>query len=198
MTNLCDQLAEESKRDETSGFLDKDGNRRPYDAPSPPTDVEWTRLLSVLLAWRGDGSSPPQDVDGDAPLLLMTAPIEDDFYEDDVRGIVREAEEILRPIVLSPDDAGRPRRWTPAVERHLAERGIKLADSMILTVNQCDPRRRFGVRVFHLIFRFFVLVVVAGTFLDSETTEFSLVDKRIVGFYYLAMSVEQAVMEHCV
>jgi len=204
------------------GFLDKDGNRRDYEAPAPPSEVEWPLLTPRLLKWnraacenwRSENSTwTPEDVDGKEPYLFMSSADsspESEFGSDDTANAVRETEEILRPMAISPEiSEGKicPRRWTPAVERALRDRGIRLADSIVLSVETTEPGRteptkcKYGVRVFHVNFRYFVVVIVGGNFKDEEKREFSLSDgdgKRMMGYYYLAMSVDQAITERCV
>lgn len=176
-----------------------------------PKMVKWHR--AACENWKPENSSwTAEDVDGREPFLLMSAAdasAESEFGSDDTANAIRETEEILRPMVISPEVSegakfAAPRRWTPAIERALRDRGIRLADSVVLSVEAAEPglaeptRCKFGVRTFHVNFRYFVAVVVGGNFADEEKREFSLDGKRMMGYYYLAMSVEQAITERCV
>jgi hypothetical protein len=184
------------------GFVDHNGNRREYDAPAPPKeDLNWGLLMSVLVGWTDDGSAGvanAEDVDGKEPMLFFPMPLDEDFHDEETQTVFREAEELLRPLAISRDDGGRPMPWTEDVERELRDRGIKLCDSMVIEVKAVNPPRRFGVRFFHLTFRFFCMVVLSGAFAPEETKTFSLENKRVVRYYHLAMSTEKAILEHCV
>lgn len=181
--------------------MDETGTRRPYDAPGLPRDVQWKRLRDVLLRWP---DVPPQDVDGQDAFLLMGPP-DPDFFEGATAAAVREAEEVLRPVAACKTDGGGRQPWTPALERELVMRGAKLGDSVVLTdegppnevrFSTGEGRPKLGARAFHLSFRYFVVVIVAGAFAASEHTTFSLEGKTFVGYYYACATVEQAQAGH--
>jgi hypothetical protein len=196
-TDMCERFA---RKDATktaipilSGFVDKNGNRRKYDAPAMPRDaVSWPRLRPVLDNWK---RSSGQAVDEKAQMLLLDlGPEDDDFDEDAVQIVLREAEEILRPMAITRDDADQPRRWTPCMERNLRNRGIKLADSYVIRAGS----EKFLVRAFQLVFRFFVNVILATGDRPIDDAESDLLNRPFVGYYFVAMSTEQAIIERCV
>ena len=193
-----------------AGFVDRDGRRRRYDAPAPPKDIPWQRMSARLMGWTRDEGDPrrltAEDVDGGEQMTLMDLePGDDDLSAADVAASMRETEELLRAVAICREDDGSPRRWTRDAERELCGiKYIKLSDSMTLDfTTESGALRLFGVRAFQVVYRFFVVVVLAGDFRNIQSGEddggqFLTGDKRFVGYYYVAKTPEQALIDRCV
>ena len=205
------------KKQVEKGFIDKDGKRRAYETPPPPTieDIEWTRIGKRLAAWYRHttrGSNYPRMIldeedcvrDGAVlePFALLGGKPDADFYSSkNVRPASTEAEDLLRPLVIARDENQRPVVWGGDVERELYGKGIKLADSNVIDVNIVDDggttrKLTIGIRFFFLAYRYFVAVLLGGDF-GTAKTEFCVEDRPIVAFYYVALSVSEARLQRC-
>lgn len=188
---LC--IADETRRKSVKttstvddGFVTADGTRRKYDAPEPPRkQLNWDLLLPVLrgtVTWREET---------DLCIMMDKQAARDAWELKDTRASVRETLELIRPFFVCRSFGG----WLPEVETELRYRGIKLADSFVVHVANTE---RFGVRAFHVSFRFFVLVILGGTY-DAEQHEFEDVGGRpIIGIYLVALSRQEAISNRCV
>jgi hypothetical protein len=192
-----------------NGFVQSDGTIRNYEAPAPPTDVDFSLLKPLLQKWYDSYSIPNAHVphqdllNGEIYILLPDKRPGSDFTK--LNGVIHgttEFNKILKPFSISRDDNGRPFYWNSGVERDLRSKGIKLADSKIIDPVLDTPSGQksvsFGLRFFHVGYRYFSVVVLHGEFEKDETESFKLDDKKFVGFYYISMSPEQAQLNRCI
>jgi hypothetical protein len=174
-------------------FLDKDGKPRAYDTYAPPTKIEWPRLQKRLKEW--NTATTPQDVDGNDPYILLTesATPDPDFYaSEDTAHSVSLFESRLKPAALTM------KCWCARDEEILREHGIKLSGLQTITLTGSGVT--FGVRIFHINYRYFAAVILDGTDYDPRKTEFVLEasPQHVIGYYYLSMSVDEAIDAKCV
>lgn len=201
--DLMDELHIERTTTEkkVKGFIMADGTRREYDAPEPPKNLKWEKIYSRLIEWHCQvelGLQPKLfDINSNDMFVLLEREIpDDDFYKiTDTYHSIRETLEVLRPFVVSESTS----KWRIGAEEELIDRGIKLADSFMISV-ECQNNSQtyyFGVRAFHVSFRYFVFVILAGPYKRSHI--FSDPDNRpVVGFYFVALSQKEAEMNKCV
>jgi hypothetical protein len=206
----CDrQQTWTKKKREGEGFVMPDGERRKYDAPPPPKTVDWKKIIPELTVWidsekkRGRASCVVEP-DGNATFSFFSTtktgiPDPDFFTIPDIENSVREAEEVVRPYAIG-DANGDAVTWRDGAEEDLADRGIKLSDSFILALVINGEERRFGVRAFHVAYRYFLFVVLAGNYdCGDDSGEFVDPDGRpFVGFYYAAITKQEAEMNKCI
>lgn len=195
-----EELSRLGREEERCGFLDRNGKRRKYDAAPPPTDVNWELLIPHVHEW-------PEDVDrGDQYALLSAsdknAMLKDDADNEQVSATVREAGELLCSGAISSEDDGRPSKWD-GFEGELRKRNIKLSEATTFQETTEDGSiKRYGIRIFHIIFRFYVIVLFSGRFDEGDDAGWAGDDDdrdmRMIGYYFAAMTTEQAIAERCV
>ena len=208
---------EAARRKNAGGFTRADGTRRRYAAPAPPKKVDWTKAMWTLARWAvatelGEFPRTFNPDSTDVFSLLPGGMPEDDLVTLlDTRQSAREALEVIRPFVVAVEDDGAPAAWRVGAEDELADRGIKLADSFFVGARYSTTQMRgeerecvFGVRAFHIGFRYFVFVVLGGDYPEFRTAgqnkvRFASPDGRpVVGYYIVALSKEEAIKGRCI
>jgi hypothetical protein len=204
------------------GFIMANGVRRKYGAPEPPIkELHWEKAYPVLHAWAYSviqKKCPMRtfDIESDDAFMLMEGVPDDDFFDVvDTANTVRETEEVLRPYAIGNED-GSAATWGAVPEADLLQRGIKLADSFAITVDLVDGEStKFGIRSFHIGYRYFFYVVLGGEFGDGDTrskmsecnTEsgkeeyeelVTFEGRPFVAFYYGSITHKEAEMNKCI
>lgn len=177
------------KTTSVTGFVTSDGTRRKYDAPEPPKNIEWSAVLPTLRNWM-DNHTRTYREETDLLLMLDAEAARDIISMKDTRNALRETLEVTGPFVTVADA-----RWMAGAEDELRRRGIKLADSFVITMNDTIA---FGIRAFHACFRYFVLVVLAGDYAPGQLTFDDADGRPVVGLYIVALSKEEAISNRCV
>jgi hypothetical protein len=210
------------------GFVRPDGTKRRYAAPPPPKEVDWTRAMDCLAQWavaEERGLFPRTfRTDGADVFALLPGGVPDDDLVSlkDTRHSTREALEVVRPFAIAVEEDGGPALWRSGAEDELLERGIKLAASFLIeasyrpTDGDAIKSKLFGVRAFHIGFRYFLYVVLAGEFSragapaqhTARTADgrrkkrkptFDDADGRpVVAYYLTALTRDEAVTNRCV
>lgn len=196
------------------GFIDKNGKKRAYSAPPPPTveEIEWNRITSRLAMWHNHISNgeeyPRMTLSGtgnESHRLLgkddTSQPDSDFFSTTTVRAVV-EAEDLLKPMALTR--CGHERtvlKWGADLENELKGKNIRLADSNVvdITIKSQDGTAHvltLGIRYFHISYRYFVAVILGGEF-GTAKAEFPIGDRPFVAFYYVAHTVLEARAQRC-
>lgn len=194
-------------------YKNSDGSERDYDAPAPPgeNEVHWGQVDKLLDDWIICKTASPRlrrkrilfGLHGDHRFSLMEGgyPEEDYFLLEDTAQSVREVDEVLLPFAILADGKTieESPKWSMLVEEYLRSRGIKLADSFAIKTASKNGLESmiFGVRAFHVGFRYFMFVVLG----DVESTEDGKLTKidgcPFVSYYYVSITKEQAISNEC-
>ena len=185
----------------TTGFMMADGRRRKYDAPEPPLSADWSLIRGRLREWSEAATKnivpPPFDPDRSNDLFGEKGPDDDMYSVDDTRHSVRETTEVVRPFAVSVGADGKPARWRLGAERELRGRGVRLADSFVITLDDDQSTAYYGVRAFHVGFRYFLFVVLGGEY-DGSGVFADPEGMPVVGYYFAAITQKEAELNKCV
>jgi hypothetical protein len=198
-------------------YKNSDGSNRDYDAPAPPNDIDWGQIDVMFDDWtackENGGKRRQFCLHGDHRYSLLRGgyPDEDFFLLEDTAQSVREANEIMLPFAILADGKtiSESPRWDETVEEYLRSRGIKLADSYVIKTAPLKPDEEggsegdggggtlFGVRAFHIGFRYFMFVMIGDVISTKDGKLTNVNGCPFVSYYYTAITKEQAISNEC-
>lgn len=184
-------------------FVDTDGSAREYDAPAPPFDLNWQAVDPVLHDWIECKETSKKrrkfGLDSNQRYILLDGgyPEEDFFLLDDTAQSARETDEMLLPFAIMADGSflSDSPKWSLGVEEHLRRRGLILADSYAIRVGVNGAL--FGVRAFHIGFRYFVVVILGDIKIEKEDKFSDVEGCSFVMYSYVSITKEQAISNEC-
>lgn len=124
-----------------------------------------------------------------------------EYYQlDDTRMVITQTSDILRPLsfVCRLFASGHycPFIWNQDIELELLTLGVILADSCIITSHVSESTTvRFAVRIFHITYKYFVIILCGGVCHQLDTENVTPFGRPFISHHFVSLSKTEALNE---